>query len=196
MSRALGADAARARGLGVRVGAPADIAAWHRARWLENADNGANGRYFSPRMNGPEPPRPQRESEDRDLARLCLSPREPGWLRLWLASDARGELVGHATLQGAAHAWGLHRATLGLGLVAAYRGLGGGSALLGAALAWARATPELAWVDLSVFCTNSPAERLYRRAGFVETGRVTDELRVDGVSIDQLHMALEVRGLR
>lgn len=180
----------------VRAGGPDDVPAWHRARWRENEDNGAAGRYFAPHVNAPWAR--SAAAEDRDLARLCAPLTTPGWLRLWLAVDAgkgeRGEVLGHLTLAGATHAGALHRATLGIGLVAAARGQGLGSALLVAALGWAREQRTLAWVDLCVFYTNPSAERLYRRLGFRETGRVDDALRVEGVSIGEVHLTLSVGG--
>ena len=52
------------------------------------------------------------------------------------------------------------------------------------------------WIDLGVFGHNAVARRLYRGAGFVEVGITHDRFRVDGVSIDDIHMVLALQPLR
>ncbi|WP_020575312.1 GNAT family N-acetyltransferase [Actinopolymorpha alba] len=61
-------------------------------------------------------------------------------------------------------------AALGMFVDAASRGLGKGTALLTAAIAWARSQGAHK-VGLDVWPHNEPAIRLYRRAGFVTEGR-------------------------
>jgi GNAT superfamily N-acetyltransferase len=50
-----------------------------------------------------------------------------------------------------------------------HRGRGVGERLLGAVVAWAMAQ-DAAWLDLGVTCGDSPARRLYERAGFKPIG--------------------------
>jgi ribosomal protein S18 acetylase RimI-like enzyme len=112
------------------------------------------------------------------------------WLRAWGAfSD--GVLIGHLDLKARDEPSTAHRAVLGLGVLAPFRGRGVGRALLGEALAWARTQP-LAWIDLYVFAENARAQRLYAAHGFRETGRVVDLFRVAGSSIDDVAMTLRL----
>jgi RimJ/RimL family protein N-acetyltransferase len=118
---------------------------------------------------------------------------EPGWARTWLLLDGPSRVVGHAELRGGRYTVELHRATLGMGLQRSYTGQGHGRRLLDAALAWARAEPALAWVDLGVFSTNVPARRLYARAGFIELGERPDAFRLDdGVRVGDVQMTLRL----
>ena len=103
-------------------------------------------------------------------------------------------IVGHVDLHGSPLNSGLHRATLGIGVETDHRGLGAGEALMRTALDWARRQHSLEWIDLQVFAHNLPAITLYKKLGFVETGRTVDLLRVDGQRLDDVQMALGLRG--
>jgi RimJ/RimL family protein N-acetyltransferase len=117
----------------------------------------------------------------------------PGWERCWaVLEDER--VVAHLDLTGGVLYSQLHRARLGVGVERAYRRKGYGRQLLDAAIAWARASEELAWIDLSVFAHNVPAYELYLRLGFVEVGRVRDAYRVEGQTVEDIHMTLSLRG--
>jgi ribosomal protein S18 acetylase RimI-like enzyme len=63
-----------------------------------------------------------------------------------------------------------HVGVLGMGVVSALRRHGVGTRLIAAALDAAKRRFEQ--VELSVYATNLPAQRLYRNAGFVERGRL------------------------
>jgi RimJ/RimL family protein N-acetyltransferase len=112
---------------------------------------------------------------------------DTGWTRSFCWS-VDGIIVGGLTLAGGHMPTELHRVFLGMGLVPAYRGRGGGTALLNRALAWATEQAEIAWVDLGVFGDNPVAERLYRKLGFKEMGRENDRFRIDGVKVDNISM--------
>ena len=116
----------------------------------------------------------------------------PGWERCWGAL-VHDRVVGHLDLTGGHLYSSLHRARLGIGVERAHRGHGLGSALLEAAIHWARTEPDIFWIDLSVFAHNEGARRLYEKLGFRETGRTPDAYRMHGQSIDDVHMALSVR---
>jgi RimJ/RimL family protein N-acetyltransferase len=115
---------------------------------------------------------------------------QPLWLRTWgLFVD--NAIVGHLDLNGGRLPAELHRATLGMGIERRARKKGFGRALLRTAIAWARAR-ELVWLDLGVFAHNEVARALYKSVGFVETGIVKDQFRVDGVMIDDVSMTLSL----
>jgi RimJ/RimL family protein N-acetyltransferase len=162
----------------------------HFAR--HSRENGAEGEpIFSP-IEGPrEVPFERFEATRRESWARATS--EPAWERCW-GLWHEGELRGHLLLRQAPPlATALHRATLEMGLERDARGRGHGSALLEAALAWARATPGLAWIDLGVFANNARAHALYARVGFVENGRREDFFRVHGEAITDVSMSLRLR---
>lgn len=82
-----------------------------------------------------------------------------------------------------------HVGTLGMGVVAAARGHGIGSALIRAAIetAWAAG---FARIELSVRCDNPVARALYERQGFLTEGLLRQAFKVDGVYCDATAMAL------
>ncbi len=156
-------------------------------------DNGDDGVYFSPRSRFDPPPARTAESILGYVARLAKADDEPGWFRLWIARDREGEIVGHIDLSGGRLLTELHRCELGMGIERAHRGLGLGPALMDAALAWARDSGTIAWVELGVFSTNPRARRLYEGFGFTQIGYVPDRFRVDETVIDDVRMALRLR---
>ena len=115
----------------------------------------------------------------------------PGWERCW-AAMVNDRVVGHLDLTGGHLFSALHRARLGIGVERAHRASGVGSALLTAAIRWARGERSLSWIDLSVFAHNERAHALYERFGFRELGRTPDAYRLSRQSIDDVHMALYV----
>ena len=127
----------------------------------------------------------------QELARWSTPLDEPGWRRAWGLFDG-GELVGHIYLAGGMLDTELHRAGMGMAIASTHRRRGGGTLLLGAAVAWARAQPGIAWVDLGVFSDNPGARALYERHGFEVTGVVPDRFRIDGVSVGDTQMTLPV----
>lgn len=71
-----------------------------------------------------------------------------------------------------------------------WRGRGVGSALLAAAIEWARGR-NLHKLSLGVFAHNTPAIALYRKFGFVEEGRrVKQYRRTNGELWDAVDMGL------
>ena len=90
----------------------------------------------------------------------------------------------------------IHRASLAMAIEPQYRSKGVGKLLLGELIDWALAQRFLKWIDLGVFAHNAPARRLYESRGFVEVGRTVDAFRVDGHSLDDVLMTLDLDQLR
>lgn len=126
-----------------------------------------------------------------DLDRLLLSLTEPRWAR-WFVAEDDGKAVGHLSLKGGGFRAALHRCELGVGLEAAYRAQGVGRRLMQAGIEFAKASEQLAWIDLQVFAHNTAGIALYRALGFVETGRCMDRFRLEGEKIDDVSMSLSV----
>lgn len=115
---------------------------------------------------------------------LDVVPPAPGWRRAWVALAGRGGIVGHVDLRAHPAPCMVHRCLLGTGVHREWRRSGIGQRLLDAAIEWAKADQQMAWIDLHVIASNGAAVRLYERAGFRETGLVRDCFRVDGRSVD------------
>ena len=81
---------------------------------------------------------------------------------------------------------------MGMGIVGSHRRSGGGGLLLGAAIAWARQQASIDWIDLGVFSDNPGVKAPDVRHGFQEIGRTADRFRVDGQSLDDTSMTLNV----
>ncbi len=128
---------------------------------------------------------------EREVTRWSTEIDDPEWRRAWGLFD-RDQLVGHLYLAGGSLRSELHRADLGMGVVASHRRMGGGSALLASAIDWARSRRTIVWIDLGVFSDNPGARALYARHGFLQLGRTPDRFRVDGQSLDDTQMALNV----
>lgn len=126
-------------------------------------------------------------------ARWARALDEPLWGRCFVLLDG-GEIVGHAELRGGRIPAEMHRAGLGMGIERPHTGHGQGRRLLDACLDWARRVAELEHVDLGVFAGNEPAQRLYRRAGFVDVGVRREAFRLeDGRAVDDILMTLDLR---
>jgi len=76
----------------------------------------------------------------------------------------------------------------GVYITGEYRGRGIGNKLMDAALAEIKRMPGVIKIELAVNPTQKAAEHLYRKWGFIEAGRVTKALRVDGRYYDELMM--------
>jgi RimJ/RimL family protein N-acetyltransferase len=101
-------------------------------------------------------------------------------------AEAEGRIVGTIHVEPSRHGFG----EIGMAVERDWRGRGVGSALLEAAIAWARER-RLHKLSLDVFAHNERAIALYRKFGFVEEGRrVKHYRRQSGELWDALEMGL------
>lgn len=155
-----------------------------------DAESGRGGApYFGPYDR--DDPYPVERNRERLPVLWARSLDEPGWARVWGLFEG-DRIVGSGSLHGGDMASALHRARLGMGIIAAYRGQGWGRRLLEAIIAWARAQPAIAWIDLGVIGDNEAAARLYPRLGFVPTAELPDRWRMDGGRFRERQMTLSV----
>jgi RimJ/RimL family protein N-acetyltransferase len=82
-----------------------------------------------------------------------------------------------------------HTGRLGMGMLRPYRGQGIGKRLLDRALDAARAR-GVERVELEVYALNTPAVRLYEKAGFVAEGTKRRARKLEGEYEDMIFMAL------
>jgi RimJ/RimL family protein N-acetyltransferase len=103
-----------------------------------------------------------------------------------VVADSGGQIVGMLHVEVGRFGFG----DLGMLVDAAWRGRGIGSALLQAAIDWARGQ-GVHKLCLEVFPTNAAAIALYRKFGFVEEGRRTGQYRrASGELWDSIVMGL------
>ncbi|MDP9283631.1 MAG: GNAT family N-acetyltransferase [Actinomycetota bacterium] len=116
-----------------------------------------------------------------------IEARAAGWtLDGTLVAVAGTEIVGSMHIERSRHGFG----EIGMAVAREWRGHGVGSALLAAAIEWAR-EHGLHKLSLSVFAHNAAAIALYRKFGFVEEGRrVKHYRRESGELWDALEMGL------
>ena len=60
------------------------------------------------------------------------------------------------------------------------------------ALEWAHAEPTLAWVDLDVLGSNTPARALYENRGFELVATLREAFVIDGERVDRVMMTYRV----
>jgi RimJ/RimL family protein N-acetyltransferase len=89
-----------------------------------------------------------------------------------LVAEVAGEIVGQIHVDATRHGFG----EIGMAVAREWRGRGVGSALMAAAIEWARER-GLHKLSLSVFAHNEAAIALYRKFGFVEEGRRRKQYR-------------------
>ena len=131
------------------------------------------------------------DGRTREVQRWTTPITAVDWRRAWGLFD-QDQLVGHLHLAGGPSPTGLHRADLGMGVLASHRRRRAATKLLEAAIPWARQEPGIAWIDLNVFADNPGAQELYGHFGFEVVGRTSDRFRVDGASQADIAMALNV----
>lgn len=115
----------------------------------------------------------------------------PRWAGRWeldrtFVAVLGDEIVGELHIERTPFGFG----ELGMMVAAESRGRGVGTALMVAAIAWAR-EQGLHKLSLGVFASNEPALALYRKLGFVEEGRRVKHIRrASGELWDLIEMGL------
>jgi RimJ/RimL family protein N-acetyltransferase len=103
-----------------------------------------------------------------------------------IVAVADGEVIGSIHIGTSGHGFG----EIGMAIAREWRGRGVGSALMAAAIDWARAQ-GLHKLSLGVFAHNAAGLALYRKYGFVEEGRrVKHYRRQSGELWDSIEMGL------
>ncbi len=107
-----------------------------------------------------------------------------------LAFDQDGKIVGMLNCHGSTRRALQHSCELSISTAQPYRGQGVGTALLSAAVDWARGTRTVKRIELHVYERNVTAIRLYHRFGFEVEGRRRRAIYQDGQYLDDLAMVL------
>ena len=103
-----------------------------------------------------------------------------------IVAVAGAEVIGSLVVEPSRHGFG----EIGMAVAREWRGRGVGSALLAAAIEWAR-DRGLHKLSLGVFAHNTAAIELYRKFGFVEEGRLIKQYRRENGELwDAIEMGL------
>ncbi len=124
--------------------------------------------------------------------RMVAKPLSPDWEITWGLFDQQ-KCFGHVCLKTGMIESDLHRLSLGIGIESPFWSLGYGTKLMSTAIRWARSNPLVDWIDLSVFSENKVAFTMYKKLGFQEIGFRADAFRIDGQSVGDHLMTLDVR---
>lgn len=106
---------------------------------------------------------------------------------LYLVVESDGQFVGMGMLAGHQHPLQRHRATMGLGLLKDYWGLGLGSLLVEEILDFARHS-DIEIIALEVVEDNQKAFKLYERYNFKPVGKYHHYLKLDTKTYDAILM--------
>jgi RimJ/RimL family protein N-acetyltransferase len=122
-----------------------------------------------------------------DERRYLKAVRRHADAAVYVAVDG-DQIVGRLSLARDPHPASKHVADLGLMVAATHRRRGIGTALLDAAVAWAKGS-GVSKLELHVFPWNEPAIRLYERFGFEREGLRRAHYLRNGEAVDALLMA-------
>ena len=109
------------------------------------------------------------------------------WPQVVALSDS--EIIGWCDITSLDRPIFAHTGTLGMGVLAPYRGQGVGTALISTALQKAK-TKGLTRIELTVRENNTAAIALYKKFGFVVEGIHKNGVRIDGQYENHIFMAL------
>jgi RimJ/RimL family protein N-acetyltransferase len=109
---------------------------------------------------------------------------------VFLVAEADRQIVGILTCVGGKRRALRHVTTLGVSVRREWRGRGVGTALMRAAIDWAKSTGVVTRIELHAFARNRAAIGLYERLGFVTEGRCRRAVFRDGEYQDDVIMAL------
>lgn len=125
------------------------------------------------------------DAEMETVIRSVLAAPGCALVNAWHGTDPVGECL----LVGGQLSRTRHTATVGIGVLAAYQGVGIGTALMREVMAYARSA-GIARLELTVMVNNIRAIRFYEQLGFETEGRKKASVMVDGAPVDELLMAL------
>ena len=134
--------------------------------------------------------KPSRDEEAEWLGRRLAS-IEKGNLAA-LVAEINGRLVANCEVEQRTPQFPemSHVGVLGIAILKNARGVGLGTALMESLIELARQM-HLRVVILDTFATNTIAQGLYRKVGFVEVGKIPKAIHRDGSYIDMVRFAIE-----
>ncbi|MEM1027051.1 MAG: GNAT family protein [Planctomycetota bacterium] len=96
---------------------------------------------------------------------------------LWMIAESGGRVFGSLNATATRRQRLRHVTQIGMTLRAECRGVGLGTAMMATLIDWAESHPATELLQLEVYHDNERAQRLYRRVGFVEAGRIPRRMK-------------------
>lgn len=112
---------------------------------------------------------------------------------LFLVAEFEGKFVGNINVDGNQRQIMRHTAVFGMGMHKEWQSCGLGTAILEAAINWARMNAELEILFLQVYADNEAGLALYRKMDFTEHGRIPNFFKQNGRYHDEISMHLSVK---
>lgn len=120
-----------------------------------------------------------------EVDRFCQSPQSA---IIVAADEQTGQLAGYLQAIGRPQRRIKHVVSINVAILQAYTGQGLGGRLFAFLEDWARQN-GVKRLDLTVMQNNLPAQKLYRRLGFVEEGVKHGSICLNGAYIDEIYMS-------
>jgi len=167
-----------------------DIDKWLEQCAIVDAESGEGGIYFGPYS------RKDKFSKERikkkTLDRWSRNMDTPNWRKAWgIFHNQR--IIGNSQIQAGELVTGLHRVEMGIVILKEYRNKGLGRRLLEVIIDWCHNQDSIHWIDLGVFSGNNNAMALFKKAGFKKVGHKEDCWLIDGNSISETLMSINVK---
>ena len=178
-----------AESINIRLLTLDDVEDWLKQCAILDSESGEDGIYFGPYNRGV--PFSIDKIRKKTIKLWSCDFSEPGWRRAWGIFDD-GKIVGSAQIAAGDLPTNLHRVHLGLGIYSQYRNLGLGQRLFDTIIHWCRNESTISWIDLGVFSGNDYAKIVFEKVGFKEIGYIKDAWFIDGHSIGETLMTLNV----
>ena len=105
-----------------------------------------------------------------------------------LVAELGDELIGNIDLTGSIRSKMNHTAMLGMGIKEQWRNQGVGRLLIESALNWSQHNSEIQLVWLDVYASNDLGCSLYKKTGFIESGRINGLFKEKEEYIDKIQM--------
>jgi len=174
----------------IRLLTIADIEEWLDQSAIVDAESGKNDIYFGPYS------KKDKFSKDRikkkTLDRWTRNMNTPNWRKAWgIFHNQR--IVGNAQIQAGDLPTGLHRVEVSIVILKGYRNKGLGEKLLEVIFDWCKQQDSIHWIDLGVFSGNNNAMALFKKVGFQKIGYKEDCWLIDGKSISETLMSINVK---
>ena len=167
-----------------------DLEDWLKLCNIVDADSGEDGIYFGPYSTNDS--FPTDEIRKRTIARWSKSIDLPNWRKAWgIFHNQR--IVGNAQIQAGELPTGLHRVEMSIVILKEYRNKGLGKRLLEVLIDWCNQQESIHWIDLGVFSGNNNAMALFKKVGFQKVGYIEDCWLIDGKSISETLMSINVK---
>jgi len=112
--------------------------------------------------------------------------------QIMLIAEINNEIIGQLHYSGGGRNRTRHIGEFGITVKKKYWGNGIGKALMEAMIDWAKTSKYCEKINLRVRDDNYNAITLYRKMGFQVEGRISRDMKIDGVFVDALFMGLKI----